>query len=246
MMPYCKFVWKMACCIALIAALSMAVCALAEDAAPECGHQWVLFTSFLEMDQTIEQGNDSTHNWVRSYPKDVCALCGAYGDVWLASKTSQPHAFELAGWSGEAESITMHLQCHLCGYEKDWTMGLEAILTSEAAPCLHGGQCTRGDRGYMDTQGKIVPWTWSAEEQVRLVAVIYDADEQTFQPVTRHYCSVCGRPGYDDTLQNPQTEFSESWHGLPIMTEEDFLTVDMTDNLPYQLIDQLRKEAGAA
>ena len=247
MTTHCKILWKAVCCIALIAALSMAICASAENSSPECEHKWVLFTSFLDMELTIEQNDDSSHNYVRSYPKEVCSLCGAYGDVWLASKESQPHAFELSGWSGTEENITMHLKCHLCGYEKDWAMGLEAILTSGAAPCLHGGQCTRGDRGYMDTQGKIVPWTWSAEEQVRLVAVLHNADEQTYQPATRHYCSVCGRPGYDDNLRNPpQTEFNESWNSLPIMSEADFLTVDMPDDLPYQLIDQLRKEAGAA
>lgn len=210
-----------------------------------CDHEWVRYYGSETIAANIEQCNETFHWKVRHVAEEVCKHCGEYGEILRATKSSQPHAYELADWSGTEENISMRLQCHLCGFQKLIEIEYTAILNAEATPCLNGEPCVIGNRGYLNTQGKIVPWTDSVEEQVHLTALIYYAEEKLFRPAGRYYCYVCGRPDYDESVR-PESAFKENWNGFPIMTEEYFLTVDMPENLPYQLIDQLREEAQAS
>lgn len=220
----------------------------------ECVHQWE-FADFSNYQTLLEQepGNDKNH-WLGHYgSREICGICGEFNGYYRVSASGQSHAFVVTNCTeSEADVIEILFRCRMCEYERSENTLIQTILDGNADTCLLGGACSRNIVGYMNDKGMIlpdsmvgVPANYDIGERERFISVIYDPIDQTFLFASRDYCPVCGRarvfaPSY------PTPVFNESWYGLPIMTEEYFLTVDMPDNLPYQLIDQLRQEAGAA
>lgn len=247
-MHFAKSWIRRLCCVAFVvlAGLTGYVCAEGDEEADSiCDHKWENVFHIESIEECIEQGDEEVHWLARYYPTMTCIYCGDYGTHIGGSKSGQPHAYELLEWYGGEESAIMLLQCHICGFQKQMEFEYDMILNAPKPPCLTGEPCTRRNRGEMNAQGKIVPWVKSDEERVSMSALFYYEEAQTYRPVGRHYCYLCGRPGYEETVR-PAPVIKESWIGLTIMTEEEFFSVDMPNNLPYQLIDQLREEAQAS
>ncbi len=222
--------------------------------AGKCVHQWETM-DFSHYNTVVEQevGDDERH-WLGHYGShETCSICGELNDYYRVSASGQSHAFDVISCKAfEGDEVEILFCCRMCEYERSERTTIQTIVDGTAETCLLGGACPRNIVGFMNDKGIIlpdsmvgVPTNYDIGERVWFNAVIYDADNRTFLFSSRDYCPVCGRPRiFAPSYATPV--FNENWNGLPIMTEEYFLTVDMPENLPYQLIDQLRKEAGGA
>ena len=65
---------------------------------------------------------------------------------------------------------------------------------------------------------------------------------KTYMLVERVYCVRCGKPQMlieDISFNTPKVE----WPDTPVVTEDEFYTVDLPDDLLYKWLDRLRIKA---
>ncbi len=238
--------------------LIVGVCGLA-NAEEKCIHQWVRYDEekhgVLPTEISEPVIAETYHLYIWRSPTKVCELCGVRDLGEYGSGARVPHAYKVADWKkneiGDAVQIT--LACGVCEYVHVYDISLQALLDGTAESCLLGGPCKKGTPGYQYENGLVMylvrrhpyPDDFYVGERESYTPQIYDPEAQTFLFASREFCPVCGRPQASNTYQ-PQVEYIESWNGLPIMTMEFFLTNGVPEGLPYQLIDQLRQEAGGA
>lgn len=226
--------------------------ALSEDGA-DCSHQWkdvedaaLVASSRIEM----KAENDVYHVIYRLKPDAVCTICGQI--AYCGSGSYVVHSYVVKEWAREEKGmIRIVYECCVCYHVHEVRVELQVVYDGTAESCLYGGKCDLRNVGFMNDRGQVlsnlnisIPNVFETGDMVWLSALIYDNAEGTFLFAGREYCPVCGRARIS-TRETPTTGFRDRYNGLPIMTEDYFLTVDMPDNLPYQLIDQLRQEAGA-
>lgn len=231
--------------------LSFAV-AIAQEIS--CEHQWIVEDKEgVQQKVELENVNDKYHLLITYSLKSVCSECGEQS-FQNRNYTYMPHSYLVEGWSFENDkcSVNVTWQCCICGHVLSEVISMNDVLAGSLEWCLYGGECENKLSGYLHKDGYILPEGGAylpggveVNEKEYMIAIIYDPNNMNFHFSHRTYCATCGRP-YRLSTSSPTPMFNENWNGLPIMTEEYFLTVDMPENLPYQLIDQLRKEAGAA
>lgn len=224
----------------------------------DCLHKWTDFDygkhGYDPEKVTLEFVDDEYHCYKQSVPTSVCEYCGERMYEGRATATSAVHSFQVKDWNLDADTdeLSLCVECAVCKYVREEWCNVQHILEGKVQSCILGGKCDDQNSGYLNQQGSIiasgtwiVPPDFDMGEASGFVAVVYDEEEKIYQFSAREYCPLCGRPRA--VLRGWRTpDFREEWDGLPVMSEEDFLTVGMPQDLPYQLIDQLRKEAGAA
>ncbi len=228
-------------------------CTLAEEQAL-CGHQWTDDTAVLasvSVKKEIQAADDMRHIISRLYPVMICTECGEV--VYGGTGAYALHSYTVKAWESYPNgTVSIDYQCMVCMHTCTMLVERKMLFDSTSDYCLTGGACDIGESGYLNKEGQILSELhisgadaegWG--EKAWFSALIYEPAEKTFLWGERVYCPLCGRPRVS-TPELPTTYFDNRYNGLPIMTKEYFLTVDMPDNLPYQLIDQLRKEAGVA
>lgn len=230
--------------------------------AEECEHVWTDFNPYVHgyaaTDFQLEVEDEEFHQCIIRSPEKICVDCGArqYGESLSAVRNR--HAFVVAEWRYQEEETVVMItwQCDLCGYLKTETALLDVILSGNADTCLLGGKCNAANRGNMYTDGHIYDSGVTLlrdgtkpndDNRVVFPALLVDerGSDVMFTLVSRSYCSWCGRPSVNQ-LGDWSEHFEEDWSGLSIYTERKFLEMGMPSEMPYQLIDQLRAEAGAA
>lgn len=225
----------------------------AEDV-PVCRHKWGT-SDFSDWEWFVEQEEDNQKShWLAHYgAQEICSICGEFNGYNRVSAAGQTHVFDVIRCTPlEGDSIEILFRCRMCEYERCEKTTVQTIVDGTSGSCLLGGECSQNVVGYMNDDGLILPNSMVGElanfdigEREWFISIIYDPANQTFLLASRDYCPVCGRPRFFSHSDATQI-FNERWNGFPIMTEEYFLTVDMPNNLPYQLIDQLREEAQAS
>ena len=234
------------------------VCVSAEGPVEDnCAHQWEPFN-------LTEHGYDpemvhlvnvdaQRHKYMMPRPSSVCKLCGERLYQGEGTLSNDLHSYIVDEWHEliPGQSVFVTYKCAVCEYMHQVELSYQSICDGSAPSCLFGGACDQKAVGYMTTDGLVLPqgeWILPAEladvEKRWDIAIVYDMQDKTFCFTDREYCAVCGRPRIPETRQTTQV-FYTNWNGLPIMTEEYFLEVDMPDNLPYQLIDNLRQATGS-
>ncbi len=240
----------------LVLALGVAVLGRAEtDADASCVHLWVPYSesinSVLPEEIELSEVTELTHMYMQWMPKEVCSLCGKR--MYRGSSGSEvPHSYTVTQWERiqEGRAVRITLNCGVCQYSYTYEVTVQTLLDGTGKNCLQGGLCDTHKEGYLfengmilfDTKGYQLPVDFEPGEAIRPMVLVYDPDEQTFLLTERSYCPTCGRPR--TSRFSPQTEFNSNWNGLQIMTMEYFLTNGVPENLPYQLLDQIRQEAG--
>ncbi len=222
-----------------------------------CEHIWIPYDQqahgVLAEEVELFEVNTLSHSYMQRLPKEVCALCGerTYSG---GSAPETPHAYTVTDWerTHEGKAVCITLTCGVCRYVYTYEVALQTLLEENGDNCLHGGTCDTRKSGYLyengmilfDTKGYFWPVGFEPGEKVLEAMLIYDTAEHTFLYTSRKYCPVCGKPRVS-AVSKPQSEFDSDWNGMPIMTMDFFLTDGVPENLPYQLIDQLREEAAA-
>lgn len=236
----------------LLLLVSFAYCDAGKSEAADCTHVWEPYAQEIHgqiADEIVLSEVDPLfHVYMVRSPGSVCAVCGEC-EYSPGTGVHAYHSYEVKQWrcAETGDEVTISWSCRVCSYERTEHTTLQAIVQGTEANCLLGGKCDGARTGYMTDRQIITSGDRSniVGEKEWFIALVYDPQAHTFLYASRDYCPLCGKP----KIFAPAfatTVFNENWSGLPIMTEEYFLTVDMPDNLPYQLIDQLRKEAGAA
>ena len=218
-------------------------------------HQWNVCSNveqeeFPYLIELVEVTNVS-HAYMRYFPVKRCLTCDEIQYGGSASYAMHSYVVQEYHFQQEKEMIVVTWKCKVCKYQHTEQCEVQLIKEGKMPICLLGGSCEANARGYLYDNGIIlpemmgnVPVEYSGSEKLLLHALIYNEQNQSFLQGYRQYCPLCGRPRIE-SLSQPTTKFKEKWNGLPIMTEQYFLTVDMPQNLPYQLIDTLRQESGA-
>ncbi len=229
---------------------------LREEAAA-CVHRWVPYNEalhgILPEEITVRQVDETYHACSRWYPSEVCELCGERtgghgGGPWT------PHSYTVTDWSwneaGDAARIT--LSCGVCQYVYTYELPLAALLTGTDDSCLHGGACDLRQSAQLYENGMILPYgkmdiyrpDLQLGEPQWYISLVYVEERGQYMFTDRVHCPTCGRPRADWYQQLP-ADYDLEGSGIPMMDEDQFLTVGVPEDLPYQLIDQLREEAAA-
>lgn len=224
-----------------------------------CEHEWTAFNpyehGYLAEEVQMAAMDDETHQCVLTVPERICMHCGAREYRGSVNSIANRHAYFVSDWcyQNEGAAIEITWACSLCKYERTATIELETVINGSGETCLHGGECDVRHVGYMHEDGYIydsgvtvLPDLTKPDDAKRLFyeALLARNGEMGIELslVCREYCSLCGRPSaipIAGTLQS----FSDQWNGLSVYTEDAYIQQDMPQNLPYQLIDQLRQEA---
>lgn len=218
-----------------------------------CQHQWNDVYSARDEYATqivLHTVDDSCHWYMERYASAICVICNELlyeGDAWIPAAQ---HSFVVRDMNLDVNNdVRVTFVCAVCDYVREEVTALHQLLSGTNQECLLGGQCDPTKVAYLTEKGIIlpealgvVPHSFDAGDKMLYAVLVYNKDTQSFQLASRVHCAVCGRPRING-YQSPSTVFSERWNGLQIMTEDYFLELNMPDNLPYQLIDQLRQEA---
>lgn len=224
-----------------------------------CEHEWTAFNpykhGYLAEEVKIIATDEESHQCIMTVPESMCARCDAREYKGSVIDIANRHAYFVSDWcyQDEGAAIEITWTCSLCEYERIETIPLQTIINGSGETCLHGGVCDAKNVGYMhedgyiyDSGAAVLPDLTKPDDTKRL---FYDAllaqNGETgieLSLVCREYCSLCGRPSVT-LLSRSLQSFSDQWNGLSVYTEEAYLQRDMPQNLPYQLIDQLRREA---
>ncbi len=217
----------------------------------ECKHEWRKeivrkrtnsVTYQVLRQQTVDVGD---YHAIYSYIMNECLLCGVC--QVLPEIREEQHLYCVEEYDVDAANsdlVRITYRCELCAHVR-----IEPVLMSdlvseaasaEAIDCRHGAECPAIGQ-YMEIEKGIQvrydEWTWY------LARVLVNENGQDIWKVARRLeCWTCRRP-----YMQVRTEIDENWadfDSLPTMTYEEFMSEER-DDLPYQLIDQLRKEAGA-
>lgn len=234
------------------------ICASGEET---CAHEWVAFNActhgYLAEEVQFEPADKDGHQCILNVPESICLSCGSREYSGSAVSVKNRHAYLVKDWheQNNGAEITITWVCSICAYERTETLTQEMILNGSGETCLHGGKCDVRHVGYMhedgylyDSGATVLPDLTKPDDAKRLFceAVLARNGEMGIELslVSRTYCSQCGRPSVKPMSWALQS-FEEQWSGMGIYTEDAYLRVDMPQNLPYQLIDTLRQEAGA-
>ena len=217
-----------------------------------CDHQWVSCTTadfkFSELEPVIRVVNEDQHGTYRYYPTEMCELCGDTQGRGYGAGSWSVHSFSLVKWEyiNHEQEVVIFLHCDICDYDRVIVSDVETILSGASDSCLLGGQCPKNLYGVMYPEGiSAVDSSRSVSEEITFSGVIEvpcTGESSHYFIAYRSYCPICGRPERNN-VKTSVGELPEAWFNYPMYTEEEFLTVDMPDNLPYQLIDLLRAKA---
>lgn len=235
----------------LLGLVIILVCCTAAQAGEtdECEHQWEnCLTGDFEYDEleaTVEPIDEQMHSIRRVYPKEMCAKCGATQGCGYGAGKRQVHSYDLVKWEyiNHNSEVVIFLRCRICEYDYVMIENVQNIIEGREDNCLLGGTCPDNLSGSMYAEG-IAATDGSRKDELRFSGVIEMPCENganQYYIAYRTYCPICGRPERHNT-ENVYGEMPESWKEWVLYTEEEFLKADMPDNLPYQLVDQLRAD----
>lgn len=225
-----------------------------------CEHEWSCFEpvyGYLAEEVQWTVMDDDCHECVLTVPESICTRCGTRQYSGSIHAIANRHAYFVSDWYDQHDGtkVTITWVCSLCKFERKETVLLETIIDGSGETCLLGGKCDVRRVGYMhedgylyDSGATVLPDFTLPNDAKRLFyeAVLAHNGEMGIELslVSRTYCSQCGRPSVKP-LSGALQSFEEQWSGMGVYTEDAYLQVDMPQNLPYQLIDQLRQEAAA-
>lgn len=118
---------------------------------------------------------------------------------------------------------------------------VQSILGGQENDCLTGGACKDYYRGMMFSTGIEAADGGRTDSIVFscIVAIPRENGLMDYNYGLREYCVRCGRPVlriWDTSYGAPKQE----WEKANVLTEEEFASYNMPDDLPFQLIDNLR------
>ena len=217
----------------------------------ECTHAWQDYSltehTYDETEPFLEPFDDDLHAVTRHFPQQECVLCGATQGFSSGSGWLESHSYEVKSWTyaeGE-QAVTITWQCCQCAHEYTQTALIADIASGMYSNCLLGGACNENIIGYMDADGHILPGRSEDETIIPLwTRVVHNADMGVYLLAYRVYCPKCGRPLLRAFSSSKDTE-PLPWPDVDMVTEQEFLTIDMPANLPYQLIEQLLSQQPA-
>lgn len=231
----------------LLVSISMG-CSLAERTS--CEHSWTVFTEyadvFLTQEVEVQQYDSEMHAIVRSFPIEKCALCGEVRGQEHRASYMQIHSYKVDDWHfvNDGAGVEIQFGCHICGYELVEMAALQEILDGTNNLCLIGGECVDDYAGSMYPAGieQTNGFRKDAHSFTGVVEVPCSDDRSHYYLAERSYCPVCGRPQMQIISMLDEGQRDE-WGKWPCYDLPAFLSQNMPNNLPYQLIDSLRSQS---
>lgn len=224
--------------------LSIGVCCVAEDTA--CEHSWTLYTGyaddFLTQEAVIEPYDSETHTIIRAFPIEECSNCGEVRGQGYGAGYMQVHSYSVAGWQfvNEGMDVEIRFNCHICEYELTETVALQSILEGTETTCILGGECAANLAGSMYPEGieQTNGFRTDAISFAGVVQVPCTEERSHYYLAERSYCPVCGRPQMQ--IFSISDALTAEWEKWPLYEADEFLSAEMPEELPYQLVDDLR------
>lgn len=234
--------WRLMFCALVLCLLLGTAAAYSE----ECPHSWhpcdLSQIDYAEISPEMIAVDDSSHMYLRKFPKEECTLCDATRGFSTAAGYLQPHSFSVEEWYRDNENnVFIFLKCHICEFQHEVHASVDTILAGTSETCLLGGACVNREGGSMYPQGI------ESTDGTRTDAIVFTGIVETpcadgrshLYLANRVYCPVCGQP----ELQLISDE--ETTHAYKDRYEhystEAFLSTGMPQNLPYQVIDTIKK-----
>ncbi len=223
-------------------------CSVAEDTT--CVHDWTLIEDydpiFQMQEPVVRPYDEQKHIIMYDRPTEVCSLCGATRGQGHGAGYTQIHSYTVEEWqtiNGGAD-VAFEFCCNVCGYERAETIALQEILDGLNDSCLLGGVCAAEYVGSMYPEG-IRPTRGSRTDSITLSGVVEvpcTEDRSHYYLAERIYCPICGRPQMQvfSILDEARRDEWAKWTCYDLST---FLSMDMPENLPYQVIDSLRSQS---
>lgn len=209
-------------------------------AAEEREHDWrevgsgtqSQYVALLNQQQRVDMGD--YHN-MYTYSIYECRNCRSRQTMPQARAEQHLYAVLSCERKKDAQdAYTVTYRCELCGHVRIDILYLADLAEAEgneAVTCLHGGACPMAGGKWLPWQGVLgVGYSEAAWDTTRVLL-----EDGTEVIARRMDCWTCRRP-FMKIVRDAKA--SAEW---PTMTYAEFMSTSR-DDLPYQLIDQLREE----
>lgn len=214
----------------------------------ECEHAWQKEIASkrsnsvsyrVQRQQTVDIGD---YHVIYSYIMNECVLCGVQQE--LPDTREEQHLYVVKQYVAEEndpDTVRITYQCELCEHVRTEIVLLSKLASQEEASkkvdCRHGGDCPTVGEYVEVANGLKVSYNDRVWYLTRVM--VSENGSDVWKVARRLECWACRRP-----VMQVRTEIDAEWEDynkLPAMTYEEFMTEERT-NLPYQLIDDLRKQ----